>query len=315
MGDKRKFESSFEQNVTKPVDQWMTFRNSALEIKQRHTQQWVDINGVPDQKGPITSVPWQQVISTGVTPNLQSLRLRDPESFMAGGLHPNVHSWEKLLENHPLAEEVSGWIRNKVNVLDFSRPFAGKYKKSSYCSDLPPRKQFSNHISCRSFSSFISQEILNRLMTGSFRLWGVVGVDDPPHLVLPLTVEPSKPRLCLDARFLNLWMMDKPFSLDKLADVPRYIYRSSLMTKCDDKSGYDHILLSDDSQTYFGFCFGGLWFVCRTLPFGWKISAFNHTTGLAVSGFLRTQGIPCSLYIDDRGAAHLKWSFGDTPWG
>ena len=56
------------------------------------------------------------------------------------------------------------------------------------------------------------------------------------HLVLPLTVEPSKPRLCLDARFLNLWMRDAPFSLDKLSDVyfVCFVYPNSFMTKCDD---------------------------------------------------------------------------------
>lgn len=69
---------------------------------------------------------------------------------------------------------------------------------------------------------------MNRVAAGAFMLWGKVDVDDPPHLVLPLTVEPSKPRLCIDARFLNLWMRDMPFSLDKLADVPRYIYDGSL---------------------------------------------------------------------------------------
>ena len=30
-----------------------------------------------------------------------------------------------------------------------------------------------------------------------------------------------------------------PVSLDKLADVPRFVYRDSFMTKCDDKSSYD----------------------------------------------------------------------------
>lgn len=128
-----------------------------------------------------------------------------------------------------------------------------------------------------------------------------MGVDDPPHLVLPLTVEPTKPRLCIDARFLNLWMKDMPFSLDKLSEVTRYVYPGSFMTKCDDKSGYDHVMLTEASQSYFGFSFGGLWFVCTTLPFGWKISPYvYHTIGLAATGFLRAQGIPCSLYIDDR---------------
>ena len=64
----------------------------------------------------------------------------------------------------------------------------------------------------------------------------------PPHLVLPLTVEPTKPRLCHDARFFNLWMQDKPFKLDHVGDLPRYVSRNSYQSVLDDKSGYDHIL-------------------------------------------------------------------------
>ena len=78
----------------------------------------------------------------------------------------------------------------------------------------------------------------------------------PPRLVLPLTVEPSKPRLCIDARFLNLWIRDSPFSLHKLTDVPRYVYRDSLMSKIDDKLGYNQVLLTEESMQYFGIRWG-----------------------------------------------------------
>ena len=163
------------------------------------------------------------------------------------------------------------------------------------------RETFVNYTSCKRFSEFASLEIKKRLITGAVRVWGKVGVSATPHVVLPLTVEPTKPRLCIDARFVNLWMKDSPFTLDRLSDVPRFVYKGSFMTKCDDKSGHDHLLLSESSQTYFDFEWGGLWFVRTTLPFGWKMSPYvYHTTGLAVSGVLREQGIPCSLYIDDR---------------
>ena len=120
-------------------------------------------------------------------------------------------------------------------------------------------------------------------------------------MVLPLTVEPSKPRLCIDARFLNLWMRDSPLSLDKLRNVPRYVYPDSLMSKIDDKLGYDHVLLTEESMQYFGIRWGDWWLVCATLPFGWKNSPFVYQTlRLPATHFFRNTGIACPLYIDDR---------------
>ena len=82
-----------------------------------------------------------------------------------------------------------------------------------------------------------------------------------PCLVLPLTVEPSKPRLFHDARFLNLWMQDKPFTLDGVTDLPGYwLSKDGYQTVLDDKSGYDHILLDDDSKSFFGIHWGGWYF-------------------------------------------------------
>ena len=129
----------------------------------------------------------------------------------------------------------------------------------------------------------------------------------PPHIVLPLTVEPTKPRLCHDERYLNLWMCDMPFSLDSVSDLPRYVQRNTYQTVLDDKSGYDHILLTEESRTFFGIQWGGWYFTYNTLPFGWKISPYvYHTTGLLASNFFRSIGIPCSLYIDDRHNGELQ---------
>ena len=83
---------------------------------------------------------------------------------------------------------------------------------------------------------------------------------DPPHLVMPLTVEPSKPRLFNDNRFLNLWTDDRPFSLDHLQELPLYVVIDAYITVCDDKSRYDHILLAPSSRTYFGFEWNGCFF-------------------------------------------------------
>ena len=87
--------------------------------------------------------------------------------------------------------------------------------------------------------------MIDHLVTGMISLMGRVGEVERSHIVLPLTVEPSKPRLCHDARNLNLWMQDKPFSLDSLDDLP-------LQTVLDDKCGYDHILLTESSRSFYG---------------------------------------------------------------
>ena len=127
---------------------------------------------------------------------------------------------------------------------------------------------------CKPFADFVRSALLDRLTSGAISLKGKVGEVDPPHLVLPLTVEPTKPRLCHETRFSNLWMKDMPFKLDTLLDLPRCVGRDTYQTILDDKSGYDHLLLSVESGKFFGMQWGGWYFVYNTLLFGWKISPF-----------------------------------------
>ena len=80
----------------------------------------------------------------------------------------------------------------------------------------------------------------------------------------------------------------------------------------DDKNGYQHVLLHSSSQTSFDFQWQGFYFVFRTLPFGWKTSAFiSHKLGLAVSGDARSIGVPVSQYNDDR---HVSQLFSAPLW-
>ena len=123
---------------------------------------------------------------------------------------------------------------------------------------------------------------------------------------MPITVEPTKSRMCHDERFLNLWIKDCPFSLDYLSDLPRYVGPGHFPTVCDDKSGYDHICLSPSSRTLFGLSWKGCYFVYKTLPFGWKASAYvYHSTGLLATSCIRTLSVLCSQCIDDRHAGQL----------
>lgn len=83
--------------------------------------------------------------------------------------------------------------------------------------------------------------------------------------------------------------------------MPRFVYENSFMSKIDDKSGYGHVLMTKESTNYFGIEWGGFWWVCKTLPFGWKNSPYVYQTiGLVATNIFSQKGIACSLYIDDR---------------
>ena len=210
----------------------------------------------------------------------------------------------------PLQTQVLAWIHDYVNLHDYIEHYKGTFKGVAYDSDLPPKAYFKNNFVCKQFAPFIRQTLLNRLKTGAIVLKGRVNQCHSPHLVMPLTVDPTKPRLCYDARYLNLWMCDVPFTLDSLSNLPRYVHPNSYQTVLDDKSGYDHILLQRQGWHYFGIQWGGWYFLHVSLPFGWKISPYiYHTTGLFSSNYFRTIGIPCSLYIDDRHNGQLCVQF------
>lgn len=86
----------------------------------------------------------------------------------------------------------------------------------------------------------------------------------------------------------------------------RSVFPGHFQATCDDKSGYQHVLLCPSSQTYFGFQWHGFFFTFRTLPFGWKASAFiYHKLGLAVLGAATYLGVPVSQYNDDGHVGQL----------
>ena len=133
-------------------------------------------------------------------------------------------------------------------------------------------------------------------------VWGTRGQSGAPHLVMPMTVEPNKPRLCHDERFLNLWMRTPP-----ITNIPRYVDPNHFQAKLDDKSGYDHVSLTEDSRTFFGLFWKGWYLVYNTLPFGCSPSAYvYHTTGLGPTHFIRSQGVPASQYINDHHLGQLR---------
>lgn len=87
---------------------------------------------------------------------------------------------------------------------------------------------------------------MDKIQCGAIKLLGRVGECQPPRVVMPLTVEPSKPRLCHDELYINLWIKDLPFRLETLKDIHRLVDKNALLITWDEKSGYSHIKIDDE---------------------------------------------------------------------
>lgn len=122
------------------------------------------------------------------------------------------------------------------------------------------------------------------------------------NLVLPLTVEPSEPRLCHDERYLICG--SKTFLLTLTIcrtcqgmSCPGITRRPSMRKAVTST----FISTRTSSRTFFGLQWQVFYFTFCMIPFGWKASSFlYYNLGLAVSGATRSFGVPLSRYIDDR---------------
>ena len=123
---------------------------------------------------------------------------------------------------------------------------------------------------------------------------------------MPLSIEPSKPRLLHDQQYLNCFMQQCLFSLNQVVNLARYLSQNSFHTKLNDKSGFDHFFISEDSQLLMGAEWGGWWLVWRTFRQGWKESPYVYQTlGSVATNALRELVLPCFQYIDDRHLGEL----------
>ena len=177
-----------------------------------------------------------------------------------------------MTKSHPQRNTILDWIRNGVPVKQFIVPFKGKYHNEPFNHSFPPNKHFPNNRKSKLYKNIISRDIENKIAMGAIRVWGKVSETPPPAIVMPFSIEPSKPRLVHDQQYLNCFMCPCPFSLDQVINLPRYLSRDSFHTKLDDKSGFDHFFISKGSQPYMGAEWGGWRLVWRTLPQGWKES-------------------------------------------
>ena len=180
--------------------------------------------GAPPFVGPLP--PLELLACRPGLGNLAHLRFFDPSHFRAGNIHYKLSLWQDLLKKSYCSEvDILEVVRDGVRVDRFFKPLRANFKGQAYNSEYPRPVIIKNSPTTAKFSQFVSDSIIQWVTAGGHSCfnWGAVDSVAPPRLFLPLTVEPSKPRLCHDERYLNLWIRDLPFKLDHLCDLPRYV--------------------------------------------------------------------------------------------
>lgn len=163
---------------------------------------WCDMESNPIcWAGPLPSLEMVSEEEIFASPNM--LRFQHRDSFVAGNLLSCFNQWVEISRGYGQRDFVLAIIKNGMDIFDFFTPFKGTFQGKSYCSDIPHRSCFPNSPACAPFKEFITNTIMECISNGSFRVVGRVGEVQPPYLVMPITVEPSKPRMCHDERFLN----------------------------------------------------------------------------------------------------------------
>lgn len=197
-----------------------------------------------------------------------------------------------------LKRRISGWVTAGVDIRDFFKPFADDFMGKSYRSPKPLPYHADNHVIREpALHAFVTEELGRLLAVGA-----IAREATPPLVVLPLGVEPKKPRLILDARYLNLWCPSEDMQYETLRHFQQGIAVDDWLFSLDHKSGYHHVPLVEACWQYMGFQWEGQYYTFRVLPFGWAPACFVYNSMSAVlASFIRARGLHCIYYLDDFG--------------
>ncbi len=172
----------------------------------------------------------------------------------------------------------------------------------------PAARWLANHGSTRTHAEFVRSSIQELVETGTAK-----PVSFQPHCVLPLGVAErpgtGKLHLILDARYLNEHLHIPAFKYETLTGLHAVLQQNDYMFTVDLKSGYHHVDMHPDSETYLGFWWEGQFYVFTQLPFGLAPAcwAFTKVTRELLN-LWRSEGHRVSGYLDDSIHAHQSAS-------
>ena len=214
-------------------------------------------------------------------------------SFFVGSLKNNFNFWKETLK-------ANNFVLNVVSS-GYLIPF----------SNSPSSAYLKNNQSAKAHASFVEQAINKLLSNGA-----VVEVKDHiPFIVNPLTVSVNtsgKERLILDLRHVNQFVEKQKFKFEGVPEALNFVIENGYMFKYDLTSGYHHIQIHEDHQTYLGFAwnFDGKvrHFVFQALPFG--LSTAGHVFSKVLRPLVkywRSDGHRVIMYLDDGWGIHEEF--------
>ena len=102
--------------------------------------------------------------------------------------------WDLILRGHPNEQFVKENLTG-IRPSRYFQHFRGRFMGQDYDCDYPPPREFANHWPCETVSTgqttedWVWEKIQTDLQSGAVRR-----VQEKPRVVLPLSVEPEKPR-------------------------------------------------------------------------------------------------------------------------
>ena len=95
---------------------------------------------------------------------------------------------------------------------------------------------------------------------------------------------------------LNLFLWRNKFKYEDIRMALSYFQKQDFLCTFDLKSGYHHVDIHKDSQTYLGFEWEGKHYVFTVLPFGLAI----HELFISIASHAHTKNVINSFYFYDR---------------
>ena len=187
-----------------------------------------------------------------------------------------------------------------ANHLQATKPILDIVQHGYYLPFLRPPDSYSspNHKSALLNAEFIDTAIADLLSNNCVKL-----VAQKPHVCSPLLVVENaggKKRLVINLKYINMYLWKVKFKYEDIRSAMMFFEKGDYLCTFDLKSGYHHVDIHVDSQTYLGFEWKQKYYMFTVLPFGLATACYVFTKLLRpVVKYLRTKGIRIVVYLDD----------------